>query len=213
VLSGARVRRDVDGVQFDTDIDPNVARVATSLKFGAATSGILTLTPQSPVSRIDLQAGSARVMGSLMTRFCAPPSASSLQADLVVSAGPPATVASAGNAQEPTSDFVYCGDLLTWDNPEALVIQRFTTYATPTLHLDVDLTDSTAGDAAARRPDQGNPIRRRRRVAAVRIRRGSRELELAIGAPAELFDPAHSRAAGHATRRSVREQCACGKLR
>jgi hypothetical protein len=102
------------------------------------------MTPQAPVSRIDLQDGSARVMGSLMTRFCAPPSASSLQADLVVSARAPAALANAVNGQERSSEFVYRGDLLTWDSPVAQVIQRFTTYVTPTLHLDVDLTDSTA---------------------------------------------------------------------
>jgi hypothetical protein len=144
VLAGAKVRREVAGARFEIEIDPIVARVTTSLQFGSATSGALVMTPQSPVSRIDLQVDSARVTGSLMTRFCAPPSASSLQADLVVSNGRASAVADAGVGPEPPSELAYRGDLLTWDSPVAEVVQRFTTYVTPTLHLDVDLTDSTA---------------------------------------------------------------------
>jgi hypothetical protein len=74
-------------VLFDIDIDPNVAKVVVSAQVRGATSHDLTMSPASPVARLDLTADGVRATGSIMTRFCAPPSSSSLQVDLVVTEG------------------------------------------------------------------------------------------------------------------------------
>lgn len=84
ILPGSSVRRAVGGVLFDIDIDPNVAKVVVSAQVRGATSHDLTMSPASPVARLDLTADGVRATGSIMTRFCAPPSSSSLQVDLVV---------------------------------------------------------------------------------------------------------------------------------
>jgi hypothetical protein len=177
-------------VYFDIDIDPNIAKVVVSAQVRGATSHDLTMSPGSPVARLDLTADGVRATGSIMTRFCAPPSSSSLQVDLVVTEGAPegnprdrnppsargtrddgakaggTKVDHAGSGTSdlsiwgwfggasavrpaPPRNIAYRGDILTWDSPPRQVLQRYATYVTPTLLMDVELVDSTKAEVTS----------------------------------------------------------------
>lgn len=133
LVRGAEVQRQAQGVCFYFKIDTVLARVTVDIRYGAATVQTLDLTYRRPVASFALADNGMQVSGSLIARFGAPPRCSAIQGDFVVARDGQATV----------QDSRFRGDVVVWDSPERLVLERFSTFVSPSCEVRVELADST----------------------------------------------------------------------